>query len=69
MIIDRIEDNIVVCEDENGKMVEISIDLFVKPICDGDVVGKNENGLYEVDLEETKNRRKNIENRFDKLFK
>lgn len=69
MVIDRIEDNVVICEDEIGKMCEISIDLFIKPIHDGDVVVKNENGLYEVDLEKTQSRRKNIENRFDKLFK
>jgi len=69
MIIDRIEDKIVICEDENGQTVEMSIDMFVQPICDGYIVTKNENGLYETNKEETQNRKKNIEDRFNSLFK
>ena len=69
MIIDRIEDKIVVCENENGQTVELAIDMFVMPIQDGDFVYKNINGLYEVDIEETQKRKKNVENRFNSLFK
>ena len=69
MIIDRIENEIVVCEDENGKILELPVDMFLYPIQDGDVVTKNENGLYEVNKEETQKRMKNIENRFNNLFK
>lgn len=69
MIIDRIENEIVICEDENGQTVEISIDMFVQPICDGDIVIKKFDGLYETDKEETQKRKINIENRFNSLFK
>ena len=69
MIIDRIENKIVICEDENGQTVELPIDMFVSPICDGDVVIKNSNGIYETDESETEKRKKNIENRFNSLFK
>lgn len=69
MIIDRIENKIVICEDENGQTVEFQIDMFIQPIQDGDIVIKNNQGLYEVDKEETEKRKKNIENRFNSLFK
>ena len=69
MIIDRIEDDIVICEDENGQTVELPLDVFVQPIQDGDIVIKNEEDLYEVDKEETEKRKKNIEKRFNDLFK
>ena len=69
MIIDRIENKIVICEDENGKIIELPVDMFVQPIQDGDVVLENQEGLYEVDKEETEKRKKNIENRFNSLFK
>jgi hypothetical protein len=69
MIIDRVEEKIVICEDENGQTVELSIDMFIQPIQDGDIVLKNAEGLYEVNKEETEKRKKNIENRFNSLFK
>ena len=68
MIIDRIENEIVICEDENGKIIELPIDMFVRPIQDGDVVLENQKGLYETSKEETEKRKKNIENRFNNLF-
>ena len=68
MIIDRIENQIVICEDENGQIVELPIDMFIQPIQDGDVVIKNEEGLYEINKEETETRKKNIEDRFNSLF-
>jgi flagellar basal body rod protein FlgF len=69
MIIDRIEEKIVICEDENGQTVELSIDKFILPIQDGDSVIQNTDGLYETNKEETEKRKKNIENRFNNLFK
>ena len=68
MIIDRIENKIVICEDENGQTIELSIDMFVEPIQDGDIVVKNEQGLYKTDKEKTYKRKKNLENRFNSLF-
>ena len=69
MIIDRIENKIVICEDENGQTIELPADMFVQPVQDGDVVVKNVEGLYESDKEETEKRKKNIEGRFNSLFK
>lgn len=69
MIIDRIENKIVICEDENGQTLELSIDLFAQPIYDGDVVIINQEGLYETSKAETEKRKKNIEDRFNNLFK
>ena len=68
MIIDKIEDKIVVCEDENGQTFELPLDIFVQPIQDGDIVNKNAEGLYETDKSETEKRMKTIENRFNSLF-
>ena len=68
MIIDRIENPIVICEDENGQTIELPIDMFIQPIQDGDVVIKNQEGLYEVSKEDTEKRKKNIEDRFNSLF-
>ena len=68
MVIDRIENGIVICEDENGEIIGLELDMFVQPICDGDKVIKNKDGLYEVEQEETKKRKKNIEDRFNNLF-
>ena len=69
MIIDRIENKVIICEDENGQTVELPIDIFIQPIQDGDIVTKNKEGLYEIDKEETEKRKKNIEKRFNSLFK
>lgn len=68
MIIDRIENQIVICEDENGQTIELPIDMFIQPIQDGDIIAKNQEDLYETDKEETEKRKKNIEDRFNSLF-
>jgi hypothetical protein len=68
MIIDRIENQIVICEDENGQTIELPIDMFIQPIQDGDIIAKNQEYLYETDKEETEKRKKNIEDRFNSLF-
>lgn len=69
MIIDRIEDDIVVCEDENGLLLNVEMSQFITPIKDGDVVVKNEEGFFVVDIKETQKRKESIENRFNNLFK
>ena len=69
MIIDRIENQIVICEDENGQTIELPIDMFIQPIQDGDVVIKTQEGFYETNKDETEKRKKNIEDRFNSLFK
>ena len=69
MIIDRIEAQIVICEDENGQTIELPMNIFIQPIQEGDIVIQNEKGLYETAKEETEKRKKNIEDRFNSLFK
>ena len=64
MIIDRIENKMVICEDENGEMLELFIELFVQPVCDGDVVVKNEKGLYETDKNETEKRKQKSKSQY-----
>ena len=57
-IIDRIENYIVVLEQERN-MIEINIDLIQGPFNEGDVLIKNER-FYEVDHEKTNLRKEKI---------
>lgn len=59
LIIDRIEENVAVCEDENS-MRNIPIDLIEAGAKEGDVI-INKNGLYFIDIELTKKRKNEIE--------
>jgi Protein of unknown function (DUF3006) len=66
-IIDRFEDDLAVCEDENGKMVDIEKSKLPKNAEVGDVIIL-ENGHFRVDKEETDKRRKEIEDLMNELF-
>lgn len=68
-IIDRIENNMVICENqETKKMEQFDKNMFPNHIKDGDVVIK-ENDKFIIDEEETKNRKEYIENLMKKLMK
>lgn len=69
LTVDRIEGNVVVCENEKREILEIDIYEFLDIPKDGDVVCANSNGMYEVLKEETENRKADIEKRFSSLFK
>ena len=58
LIVDRIEENIIVCENEKGDKVEIDRSVLEK-VKDGDCI-KEENGVYTVDKLYTEERRKKI---------
>ncbi|MGG7165759.1 DUF3006 domain-containing protein [Clostridium ihumii] len=58
-IIDRFEENFVVCEDENGIMKNIEKSLLPKDVKEGDVILKDNNIFY-IDYEETKKLREEI---------
>ncbi len=59
MIVERIEENIVIIEDDDGKHFETVIDLFPKDIKEGDYVTKTNDGFV-VDTEKTSELRKKM---------
>ncbi|KZM55868.1 MULTISPECIES: DUF3006 domain-containing protein [Aeribacillus] len=66
-IIDRFENDIAVCEDENGKIIEIVKSQLPKNAETGDVIIQKNNRYY-VDKQETSKRRQEIEELMDELF-
>ena len=68
-IIDRIENNMVICENqETKKMENFDKSMFPEQIKDGDVVIR-ENDTFRIDEEETENRKEYIETLMKKLMK
>lgn len=59
-IVDRIESDIVVCEDDNSNIVQVHIDNILGDVKEGDVLTAV-NDKYIVNKEETQKRRKHIE--------
>lgn len=68
-IVDRIEKNIVICENQETKVMEsFDISLFIEQVKDGDVVEKEE-GKFKIINEETKSRKEYIDELMKKLMK
>lgn len=68
-IIDRIENDIVICENqETNKMENFKIEQFPEGIKDGDIVIL-ENDKFKLDKEETKTKKQEIEELMKKLMK
>lgn len=66
-VIDRIEDNIVVCENlETKEMIELDKSLLPEKIKDGNILFF-ENNEYKLDLNEEELRRQRIRERFNRL--
>ncbi len=66
-IVDRVEDNIVVCENlETKEMIELDKSLLPENIKDGNVL-LFENNEYKLDLNEEELRRQRIRERFNRL--
>lgn len=65
--IDRFEGTFAVCEDEQGTMINISIDLIPQTATEGDVLIYSSD-RYAVDTGETNKRKKNIQNLMDELW-
>lgn len=61
-IVDRIENDIAVCEID-GEMIHIPLFALPHGTHEGDVIA------LEIDIKETQNRQKNITNLMNKLFK
>lgn len=68
-IIDRIEKNIVICENqENKKIEEFEIEKFPKNIQEGDILFL-ENGKFKKDDKETQKQKEKIQELMKKLMK
>lgn len=62
-IIDRIENNIAVCELENGETLDVKISALPKGIKEGDVI------KLSVDETETNERKERIDKLMNSLFR
>lgn len=67
LIVDRIENEIAVCEDESQNMVSISLSKCFEPIREGDVLVERD-GIYYVDPERTKILREEAKKLSEDLF-
>lgn len=67
-IIDRFEGIYAVCELENGEFADVPKEDIPKEAKEGDILFKTDNG-YCVDKMATENKRKQIKERMNKLFK
>ena len=66
-IVDRIEENIVILEStKDNKMIEIEINNFENKINEGDIIDII-NNKYIINEKNTKKRKNNIRDRFNKL--
>ena len=59
MIVERIEENIVIIEDGDGKYFETAIDLFPEDIKEGDCIIRTDDG-FTIDTEKTSELRKKM---------
>lgn len=57
--VERIEDNIALCEDDLGKTIKLRLDELPKGTREGDIIEKTENGFI-IDADETQLRRKKM---------
>lgn len=58
--VDRIEENTIFCEDENGKEIRFDLSETNGKISEGDVVFRNESGCMQTDFESTLKRKRKI---------
>ncbi len=65
--IDRFEENIAICFDENDEKIEIDLLFLPVDVREGDLL-YFENGIYKIDIEKTAQKRAKIKKLQDKLF-
>ena len=65
--VERIEENVALCEDDLGKTVKLRLDELPENIREGDIIVRTENG-YTIDSDETSLRRKKMAEMQKKLF-
>ncbi len=61
LIVDRIEENFIVCEDESQSILELKNNEVIGSVKEGDVLVKGKDGKFFIDEELTIKRRKEIE--------
>lgn len=65
--VERIEENVALCEDDLGKTVKLRLEELPENIREGDIIVRTENG-YTIDTDETSVRRKKMAEMQKKLF-
>ena len=65
--VDRTEGCFAVLEDESGQTKDVRLCCLPENIKEGDIL-KFENNIYTIDEERTQQRKKNLEERLNKLF-
>ena len=65
--VERIEENIALCEDDLGKTIKLSLDELPENIHEGEIIVRTENG-YTIDSDETSARRKKMAEMQKRLF-
>lgn len=66
--VDRIEEGFAVCEDENGRMVNVEIATLPADVREGDIISL-ENGKVVILEDETQERRRMIQQKRKDIFK
>ena len=66
--IDRIEEKIAICEDDNGNILKLTLDELPQIIHEGDIIERTENGFV-IDTGETQIRRKKMAELQKNIFK
>lgn len=66
--IDRIEEKIAICEDDNGNILKLTLDELPQNIHEGDIMERTENGFV-IDTGETQIRRKKMAELQKNIFK
>ena len=67
-IIDRLEDALAMCEDENGEIAPISRKKIPAEAREGDIL-REEDGSFILSPQETEDRRREMKKRLMNLFK
>lgn len=65
--VERIEENIALCEDDLGKTIKLRLDELPENIREGEIIVRTENG-YTIDSDETSARRKKMAEMQKRLF-
>lgn len=68
LYVDRIEEELVVCQDEDEHMKVIDLALFDTPVREGDCVVSSGGERFRVDEAATLERRKAMSKRYRSLF-
>ena len=67
-IVDRFDGHYAICENEAKEFISINMDLLPPEIKEGDCLCFDGNGVYYIDYELTKERKKSIRKKLDSLF-